>query len=118
VGELIEDYTPLEIGYQNMISESKGCYTGQEIIARQITYDKITKNLVGMKLDRYVDVGSSLIAGEKSVGTLTSVVQSPRFGIIGLGVVRRQFCELGTKLIVPDAPDAGIIAEVSKLPFA
>jgi len=116
-GELTEDYTPLEIGYQEMISGSKGCYTGQEIIARQITYDKITKKLVGIRLDRYAAVGSSLSVDGKSAGTLTSVVHSPRFGVIGLGVVRQQVSQTGTKLKLTSSTDDGILAEIAKLPF-
>jgi folate-binding protein YgfZ len=40
--ELVEEYTPLEAGLEWAISDAKGCYTGQEVIARQITYDKVT----------------------------------------------------------------------------
>ena len=43
--ELSEEYTPLEAGLQKAISATKGCYTGQEVIARQITYDKVTQQL-------------------------------------------------------------------------
>src|SRR5690606_12325574 len=39
--ELTEDYNPLEVGLAWTCAENKGCYTGQEIIARQITYDKV-----------------------------------------------------------------------------
>ena len=49
--ELTEDYTPHETNLAAWISETKGCYTGQEILARQVTYDKITRHLVGLKLD-------------------------------------------------------------------
>ena len=44
--ELTEDVTPLEAGLRRFCDDHKGCYTGQEIIARQITYDKVTDHLV------------------------------------------------------------------------
>ncbi len=46
--ELIEAYTPLETRLEFAVSQSKGCYTGQEVIARQVTYDKITQRLSGV----------------------------------------------------------------------
>ena len=116
--ELISDYTPLEVGLQKMISGSKGCYTGQEIIARQVTYDKITKHLVGLKVDERVGVGASILVDAKSVGTVTSVAQSPRFGHIALGVVRRPHAEPGSNLVISSASGASIPARVADLPFA
>ena len=116
-GELTEDFTPLEVGCQSMISDSKGCYTGQEIIARQITYDKVTKNLVGLRLDGRAQPGSSLVVDGKSVGVLTSFAHSPRFGNIGLGVLRRQFVEFGQQLTLTDPDGLLINAVVTKIPF-
>jgi len=117
VGEFQDEYTPLEISGQKMISNSKGCYTGQEIIARQITYDKVTKHLSGIKLDGAVEAGKALLADGKPVGTLTSVINSPRFGWIGLGVVRRPFDDLGRHLTISDASESPVNAEITSLPF-
>lgn len=116
-GELTEAYTPLEIQLQALISDTKGCYTGQEIIARQITYDKVTKKLVGIRLDDLVDVGAKIEIDGKSGGTLTSVVQSPRFGVIGLAVLRRQYCEAGTDVSVLRQDGSSTEGEVVKIPF-
>ena len=49
--ELSDGVTPLETGLLPAISFNKGCYTGQEVIARQTNYDKVTRNLVGLILD-------------------------------------------------------------------
>ena len=117
-GELVEAYTPLEVGLQGMISDSKGCYTGQEIIARQITYDKVTKNLVGIKLNDLAEVGAEIKTGTKSAGLLTSVAQSPRFGPIALGVVRRQYSETGSSLSIIDTGGSTTSGEVVALPFS
>jgi aminomethyltransferase len=51
--ELNDDVTPLETGLLPAINFNKGCYTGQEVIARQTNYDKVTRNLVGLELDLF-----------------------------------------------------------------
>ena len=101
-----------------MISDSKGCYTGQGIIARQITYDKVAKNLVGIKLNDLAEVGAEIKTGTKLAGKLTSVAQSPRFGPIALGVVRRQYSETGSSLSIIDTDGSTTSGEVVALPFS
>ena len=72
------------------ISYTKGCYIGQEIIARIRTYGRVNRSLVGYRLDANLAVGTQLIDDSgKTVGTLTSVVDSPRFGPIALGLAKR-----------------------------
>jgi len=117
-GELVEAYTPLEVGLQGMISDSKGCYTGQEVITRQITYDKVAKNLVGIKMNDLAEVGAEIKTGTKTAGLLTSVAQSPRFGPIALGVVRRQYSETGSSLSIIDTGGSTTSGEVVALPFS
>ena len=116
-GELLADHTPLEVGLQKMISGSKGCYTGQEVIARQITYDKVSKNLVGVRLNEMVEIGATIKVAGKSAGKLTSVVQSPRFGPIGLAVVRRQYGEAGQEISLVHKDAFAASGEVTALPF-
>ena len=112
-GELTDDFTPLEIGLQDLaISLTKGCYTGQEIIARQVNYDKITRKLVGLRLDAPVDAGAQVRADGKPAGRITSVASSPRFGEIALGILKRPFDQAGTQVMIGD-----IQAEVAELPF-
>ena len=100
VSELVDTYTPLEVGLGKLISDSKGCYTGQEIIARQITYDKVAKVLVGIKLSDLAGAGAEIKADGKSAGILTSATKSPRFGSVGLAVVRRQYAKAGTNVLI------------------
>ncbi len=116
--ELTEDYSPLEASLQQAISETKGCYTGQEIIARQITYDKVTKHLVGLRLDEGVEPGTALRVEDKQVGIITSSVQSPRYGVIGLAYVKRPYHEPGTLLSYQRNPQTVQQAVVASLPFA
>jgi folate-binding protein YgfZ len=115
--ELSDDYTPLEIGLRSAISDTKGCYTGQEVIARQITYDKVTRQMVGLQLKSLVDVGEKVWADGKAVGTVTSVVESPRFGPIALAVIKRPYNEPGESLQVGFEFEAGQPATISSLPF-
>lgn len=121
-GELTEEYTPLEVGYQSSVSPNKGCYVGQEVLARQVTYDKITRKLCGLKLDEPVGTGTQLLGNNNPVGVITSIVESPRFGIIALAVVKRPYHEVGTILDLHPAGagdvQAGGKAVVSSLPFS
>lgn len=113
--ELTQDYSPLEVGMAGIISSSKGCYTGQEVLARQITYDKVSRQLVGIFLSAPVETGVRLSSSGKPAGKLTSSAISPTFGPIALGVVRRPFNEPGTTLQVK-AGD-GIDGVTTSLPF-
>jgi folate-binding protein YgfZ len=114
--ELTQEYTPLEAGLQSAISATKGCYTGQEVIARQITYDKITQHLCGVFLDRPAQPGATLLADQRTAGTITSTAESPHFGTIGLAVIRREHSQPGNILSVKSAePDSQ--ATVTTLPF-
>jgi folate-binding protein YgfZ len=99
-GELTEAYTPHEIRLADTISDSKGCYTGQEIIARQLTYDKITKLLVPLEMETFVPHGADVLLGQKKVGELTSSVHSPRRGALGMAVLRNPADQPGTKLTI------------------
>lgn len=113
--ELSEEYTPLEVGMDYTVSDSKGCYPGQEVIARQITYDKVTRKLVGMKLEAPAQPGMRLLAEGTPVGEVTSAALSPRFGPIALGVVRRPHHEAGMRLQVN--VEERIRVEIVGLPF-
>jgi tRNA-modifying protein YgfZ len=116
--ELVEEYTPLEAGLEAAISDDKGCYTGQEVIARQITYDKVTRHLAGLVLAGEAHPGDQVwsLTDGRSAGTITSVASSPRFGRIALAILRRPYLPPGTELRAGDKEE-GVIATVSRLPF-
>jgi folate-binding protein YgfZ len=118
--ELTSDYTPLEIGLLSSIAEDKGCYTGQEVIARQSTYDKITQHLVGLHLQTLDQTGDQVFANDRLIGTITSCAISPRFGPIALAVIKRPYHQPGAEVRVgsgkgeiPPQP-----ARVTALPFS
>ena len=76
--EITEDYNPLEAGLLQTISFDKGCYIGQETIARLNTYKGVKQNLWGIKLNAPAEIGSVIMVGEEKVGKLTSIVESDR----------------------------------------
>ncbi len=98
--ELTSDYTPLETGLSPAIAENKGCYTGQEVIARQLTYDKVTQHLVGLRLQTLAQTGEHIFAEGRSIGTITTCVESPRFGPIALAILKRPYHQPGTQVMV------------------
>jgi folate-binding protein YgfZ len=117
--ELSQEYTPYEAGLSGAVSDDKGCYTGQEILARQATYDKITQSLRGLRLGGPASTGSRLWTGdERPAGVLTSYALSPAFGPIGLAVIRRPHDQEGNVLQVGEKPASGVSGKVVRLPFA
>ena len=99
--ELSESYNPLEAGLQHMVSYTKGCYIGQEVIARLTTYDKVQKRLVRLSWpsDADLNAGAKLMLDGKQAGVVTSTVRDPRTGNgAGLGYVRKGMAEPGTRL--------------------
>jgi folate-binding protein YgfZ len=72
--EIGETMTPLDLGLHDAIHWAKGCYIGQEVIARLDTYGKQRKSLVGVVGDVVgVVVGDAVVVGGAVVGTVTSV---------------------------------------------
>jgi len=111
--ELTDDYTPLEAGLAWTCAENKGCYTGQEIIARQITYDKVTKFLVGLRSAEPLTPGAEIRADGRKAGAVTSIAHSPTLDApIALAIVRRAHAEPGSEVDVD-----GTAAQVVELPF-
>lgn len=111
--ELTGEYTPLEAGLAWACAENKGCYTGQEIIARQVTYDKVTRMLVGLRSAAPLAVGAQLTVDGRDVGAITSAAWSPALEAhLALAVVKRPHTAAGTVLLAD-----GVAAAVQELPF-
>jgi folate-binding protein YgfZ len=98
---------------EQAVSFTKGCYIGQETVARLHYKGRPNRHLRGLKLSGAATPGASLRLGEKEVGTLGGAVVSPALGPIGLAIVRRE-AEPGTELAVGED---GVTAEVVALPF-
>lgn len=115
--ELTEAHTPLEVGLGAAVSENKGCYTGQEVIARQLTYDKVTQHLAGLRLGAPAAVGDPVTAEGRTVGKVTSYVVSPMYGPIALAVLKRPYHTPG-QVVVVGPPETPHPATVCALPFS
>ena len=101
--ELTGDYNPLEAGLAWACSDNKGCYAGQEIIARQITYDKVTKTLVGLRSTAALIAGAELTVDGRIVGVVTSAAHSPTLDApIALAIVKRPHNTTGSVLQTGD----------------
>jgi folate-binding protein YgfZ len=123
--ELDEDVFPAEAGLvARAVSLTKGCFTGQEIVARLESRGQVNHRLVGLRFEGTAapTPGEGLDDGDgKRVGEVTSGCVSPGAGAIGLGYVRRTLALAGTALragsrsvevadlplVAPGAPDAG-----------
>ena len=100
--ELTEDYNPLEAGLWHTISFDKGCYIGQETIARLNTYNGVKQKLWGVKLDRAVTPETPVMLEEKKVGVLTSYTETDA-DLFGLAYVRTKAGGEGTTVKIGDA---------------
>jgi folate-binding protein YgfZ len=109
--ELTEDYNPLEAGLWQTISFEKGCYIGQETIARLNTYKGVKQQLWGIRLSGNAEPGAILTVGEEKVGKLTSCIESDG-GYFGLGYVRVKAGGVGLKVRVGD-----VEGEIVEVPF-
>ena len=94
--EISEKFNPQEANLLDYVSFNKGCYIGQEVVARLNAYDKVQKHLCGLVLDSE-DVPppqSRLMFDGKEAGFITSSARSPLLGVpVALGYVRRQYAE-------------------------
>jgi folate-binding protein YgfZ len=103
--ELVQAYNPLEAGLAWVCADNKGCYTGQEIIARQLTYDKVTKTLVGLVAEDMLTAGAEVTHDGSVVGTVTSATFSPALGRpFALAIVKRSANAPGVELRVGAVP--------------
>jgi folate-binding protein YgfZ len=109
----------LEARLEPAISYNKGCYLGQETIERATARGGLKKKLYGLRLDgdRLPAAGAKIMLDAREVGRLTSVVASPRFGIIGLSILHHSAWQAGTRVTIAGAVDE-FSAVVSDLPFA
>jgi len=113
--DMDETTMPQEAGiHGHAVSFTKGCYVGQETVARLYWKGKPNRHLRGLRLSGPASPGDELRLEETVVGVLSSVAISPAHGPIGLALVRRA-AGPGDQLTVADGP---LRATVTELPFA
>ncbi len=95
------------------VSFSKGCYLGQETVARAQHRGAVRRRLRGLVAEERLDVGASVTVDGREVGIVTSAVASPRFGCIGLAILRDAAAPGATVQV----GDAARPATVTELPF-
>jgi len=110
--DLDEGTIPQEAGLnERAVSFTKGCYVGQETVARLHYRGKPNRHLRGLRFSEPVATGTPLVLAGREVGRVGSSVVSPRLGPIGLALVRRE-AAVGDELAAGEAR-----AVVSELPF-
>ena len=112
--EMGTETMPAEAGIvEQAVSFTKGCYIGQETVARLHYKGKPNRHLRGLRFSGPAQPGERLVLGEKEVGAVGSAALSPALGPIGLAILRRE-AEPGTTVAVGED---GVTAEVVALPF-
>jgi len=112
--DLDDSVIPQEAGLnERAVSFTKGCYVGQETVARLHYRGKPNRHLRGLRLSEPASTGDELTFEGRPVGRVGSVALSPRFGPIALALVRRE-APVGSAVAVGD----GARGEVVELPFS
>jgi folate-binding Fe-S cluster repair protein YgfZ len=93
------------------VSFTKGCYVGQETVARLHYKGKPNRHLRGLRLTAPAEHGEEIVLGDKPVGRVGSACESPSLGPIALALLRRE-ASPGEEVLVAGAP-----ATVVELPF-
>jgi folate-binding protein YgfZ len=121
--DMDESNFPMEAGLEaRAISYTKGCYIGQETIARADAQGHMNKRLMGLELagESVPKKGQSILARPESpgaegrvIGTVTSAVKSPTLEkVIAMGYLHRDFAKAGTEVVIEKTP-----AKVMPIPF-
>jgi len=112
--DLDDTVIPQEAGLNTRaVSFTKGCYVGQETVARLYYRGKPNRHLRGLRLATPVDTGAQITYGDRVVGQLGSVAQSPTLGPVALAIVRREAPPGAEVRVGPD----DVPAVVVELPF-
>jgi folate-binding protein YgfZ len=108
-----------EVPFESLVSHSKGCYPGQEVVVRIRDRGHVNRHLRGLVLEdaEVPAAGSEVVAGDAAIGAVTSAVRSLSLDRpIALAMIRRQHAEPGTTVGVR-VGERVVPATVSALPF-
>ncbi len=114
--DMTEASMPAEAGIvEAAVNFTKGCYIGQEPVARLHYKGRPNRHLRGLRFAAPVEAGSPVRLGERELGSVGTAVLSPATGQIGMAILRKE-AEPGTTVVVTSG-EAEVEAEVIALPF-
>lgn len=110
LGFELDGVIPQEAGLnERAVSFTKGCYVGQETVARLHYKGKPNRHLRGLRLSAPAERGDAIVLGEREVGTIGSACVSPVHGPIALALVRREASPDDEVLVGPDGDPAVVV---------
>lgn len=115
--DMDENTIVLEAGFKDALNFSKGCYLGQEVVARATHIGRVNKQLVGLEVETKgtIPPRSRLMSDGKEAGFITSSAFSPGLGkVASLGYASREFAKEGTKMMVQSG-ETNFTAVVTKI---
>ncbi len=114
-----ESQIPLEAGLERTVSFTKGCFPGQEILARLDSRGGVSKKLMGFELKGEIvpKKGDRITTDGNEVGTITSAAFSPFLKkTVAMGYLKKECWAVGSPVVV-ETPEAHIPARIANLPF-
>jgi folate-binding protein YgfZ len=118
--EIVESYNPYDVDLVDLVSYTKGCYIGQEVIARLDTYQKVRKGLLGIRCVRRpldLQLPYRLFREDVHLGSCTSLTKATFGGEhLGLGILPKDSVEVEDSLTLGD-PGSAYSCRVSALPM-
>lgn len=115
LGAELDGVIPQEAGLnERAVSFTKGCYVGQETVARLHYKGKPNRHLRGLRLSAPAAHGDPIMLGERQVGTIGSACVSPTYGPIALALVRREAAP-DDEVLIGENGDPAVVVEP---PFA
>ena len=118
--DMDESNIPIEAGLWDALNFEKGCYVGQEVVARIKWRGHVNWHLMGFKSEGEMvpEIGAEIFDGERKIGRITSSAFSHTLNNpLSIGYIRREFKEAGTKVSLKGADGSEVQAEVNELPF-
>jgi folate-binding protein YgfZ len=99
--EYSDQYNPLEAGLLHLTSFTKGCYLGQEVVARLDSYNKVKQRVMGFVGTSDVVPGDTVLNEEDVIGKITSVVHYPETNEVrALGYIRMEHAHPGSNVTI------------------
>jgi folate-binding protein YgfZ len=104
---------PQELRLGPAIDFEKGCYLGQETVARIHYRGQVNRLLCVLESNDTIQVGETLLVDGKKVGRVTSATGAPSFGVIALALVSRDYSDVGTALTTSSGVGAAVVEAIA-----